>query len=141
MVRVLIVEDDAAIRETLSAVLRGDDVEVTLCDGATKAAQVISGSDFDLVITDMRMETPTSGCDVIRAARSSACPPPIVVLTAFPLPRSDVRTKGATSVLLKGSDSFALIRNIRKLVADIAAHKASPPPCANPDQRKAGSGD
>ena len=65
MVRVLIVEDDAAIRETLSAILRGDDVEVTLCDGATQAAKLIPRGNYDVIITDMRMETPTSGADVI----------------------------------------------------------------------------
>lgn len=123
MVRVLIVEDEAAIRETLSAILRGDDVDVTVCGGAGQAAELISTSEFDLVITDMRMETDTSGCDVIRAARSAASHPPIVVLTAFPLARSDRRAEGATTVLLKGTDPNTLVRNIRTIVDKVASAK------------------
>ncbi len=141
MVRVLIVEDDAAIRETLSAILRADGVEIAVCNGASEAGKLMSGSAFDLVITDMRMETPTSGCDVIRAARASVCPPPIVILTAFPLPRGDSRARGADTVLLKGSDPSSLVRQIRKILADIAHRKASPAPCTDPAQRKIGGAD
>ena len=125
MVRVLIVEDDAAIRETLSAILRGDNVEVTLCDGATQAAQLIPRGAYDVIITDMRMETPTSGVDVIRAAQQSSSPPSVVVLTAYPLPRNNSLADGASAVLLKGTDPFSLIRKIRNIVSEIASKKPS----------------
>jgi CheY-like chemotaxis protein len=126
MIHILLVEDDAAIRETLSAILREDDVDVTLCTGAGQAAEMISHNNFDLVITDMRMETPTSGCDVIRAARSTTSPPPVVVLTAFPLARGDSRASGASTVLLKGSDPHVLIRQIHQIVTDLVSHKLRP---------------
>ncbi len=123
MVRLLIVEDDAAIRETLAAILRSKDVEVTLCCGAIEASKLIAGSEFDVIITDMRMETPTSGYDVIRAAGQSSTPPRVVVLTAYPLPRKHSLADGATAVLLKGADPGSLIRQIQNIVADVAARK------------------
>lgn len=126
MIRILLVEDDAAIRETLSAILREDNVEVTLCNGAGQATELISHDNFDLVITDMRMESPTSGCDVIRAARSTASPPPVVILTAFPLARGDSRATGASTVLLKGTDPHSLIRKIHQIVADLVSRKLRP---------------
>jgi Response regulator containing CheY-like receiver, AAA-type ATPase, and DNA-binding domains len=123
MVRVLLVDDDAAIRETLATILRADEVEVTTCDCAAKAAGLIASGGYDIIITDMRMETPTSGSDVIRAANASSSSPRVVVLTAFPLPRNNALTAGASAVLLKGTDTGSLISKIRNVVAEVASRK------------------
>lgn len=125
MVRVLIVEDDAAIRETLGSILRSKDVDIALCSGAAEAAALIPSGGYDVIITDMRMETPTSGCDVIRSAQATRPCPQVVVLTAFPLPRNNSITNGASAVLLKGTDPSSLIAKIRDIVADVAARKLS----------------
>ena len=125
MVRVLIVEDDVAIRETLGTILRNKDVDVTLCCGAVEAAALIPSGGYDVIITDMRMETPTSGCDVIRSAQASIPMPRVVVLTAFPLPTGNSVANGASAVLLKGTDPSSLIAKIRDIVAEVAARKPS----------------
>ena len=125
MVRVLIVEDDVAIRETLGTILRSKEVDIALCSSAAQAAELIPGGGFDIIITDMRMETPTSGYDVIRTAQASNPSPQVVVLTAFPLPRNNSITHGASAVLLKGTDPASLIAKIRDIVAGVAARKPS----------------
>ncbi len=123
MVRVLIVEDDAAIRETLAALLRSETVDVTHCEGACQAADLLPSGNYDIVITDMRMETSTSGRDVIRAANAAGSAPRVVVLTAFPLPRNSSLADGASAVLLKGTDVASLIGKIRDIVAEVVSFK------------------
>lgn len=127
MVRILFVEDDQAIRQTLAAILRDQEVDVTVCESARQALGVIGEHTFDLVVTDMRMETATAGSEVIRAARAFAPPPLVVVLTAFPLPHGHPALRGASTVLLKGTDASSLIAQIKRIVADVASRPLRPP--------------
>jgi len=132
-VRVLIVEDDSAVRDTLSAILTLEGLNVAACASAREALQHLSEREFDLVITDMRMETPTAGLDVVQAAAQRPARPFIVVLTAFPLPPRDARASGADKVLLKATDPFKLITELRGMISVLAKKKGG----GEVDQRQA----
>jgi CheY-like chemotaxis protein len=122
-VRVLLVDDDAAIRETLTAILRMEHAEVTAATCARDAVQQLAAGAFDLVITDMRMETPNAGVDVVRAAADLDPRPLVVILSAFPI-AEQARGAGA-SVLLKGTDPFGLVEKLRGVIAAAGARKPS----------------
>jgi len=73
--RILLVDDELAILLTLKAILEMNGFEVDTAASAREAAQKLSAGIFDMVITDMSMESETSGYEVIRAARSQAYNP------------------------------------------------------------------
>jgi CheY-like chemotaxis protein len=66
--------------------------------------------EFDLVITDMAMETPTAGYDVVRAAREGPYRPEAVILTVFPLPNPNGGEAGQRPLSVRGGQTLPLVR-------------------------------
>jgi two-component system response regulator PilR (NtrC family) len=66
--RVLVVDDEASMRDMLRIVLRRDGYDVLLADGVTAAAQILEREPVDLVLSDIRMPD-GSGVDVLRSAK------------------------------------------------------------------------
>src|SRR4051812_5140008 len=52
---VLVVDDDRAVREVLSAVLREEGYSVRQADGAEAALQMLRGDDLPLLLCDVKM--------------------------------------------------------------------------------------
>ena len=82
--RVLVVDDEEPVRDTLAAVLATDGHEVELAtDGADGLKRFIAGR-FDLVVTDKAM--PAMNGDQMAAAIKRVAPrTPIILLTGFGL--------------------------------------------------------
>ena len=115
MTRILIVDDEAVIAEMLKLVLQSSSFEVETARSAAQALTTLRQKPFDIVLTDMRMETPTSGFEVVKAARQLQPRPAIAILTAFPIPAFEWRPSGADALLVKGSDLLALPETLRSL--------------------------
>ena len=79
MTRVLVVEDEGAIRLALTGLLKKLGHEVTAVENGTRALEELRES-FDLVITDLSLGAGPSGLDVLRAA--TAAEVPAVMITA-----------------------------------------------------------
>ncbi|RIL02368.1 MAG: hypothetical protein DCC71_16445 [Proteobacteria bacterium] len=80
--RVLIVEDEAAIRLALSGLLRREGYDTEQCESGDAAIARLAGDDFDLVLTDLALGAGASGMDVLRAARQHQPETPVVMITA-----------------------------------------------------------
>jgi DNA-binding response OmpR family regulator len=119
MLRILIVDDEPAILGLLRSVLELSSFEVETARSAAEAKAILSEKSFAIVMTDMRMETPTAGFDVVRAARQLRPRPAIAILTAFPISSAEWRPSGADMLMVKGSDIMSLPE---KLTALIKAH-------------------
>ena len=78
--------------------------------------QKLDAGVFQMVITDMRMETETAGYDVIRAAKQKPYNPATSILTAYPSLGSDWKSKGAQSLLVKPVNTQDLLRQIEALL-------------------------
>jgi CheY-like chemotaxis protein len=52
---ILLVDDDEAVRRTLSAVLRGSQFSVTEAANVTDALQLISTQSFEVLLCDLHM--------------------------------------------------------------------------------------
>ena len=61
MAKILIVDDDAEIREAMRIILESEGHQVTEADGADTCRQAITESRPDLLILDVMMETPDAG--------------------------------------------------------------------------------
>lgn len=114
--RILLVDDELAILLTLKAVLEINGFEVDTAASTREAEQKLNQGVFEMVITDMRMETETSGFDVIRAARAQSYNPATAILTAYPNLGSGWKAEGAESMLVKPMNTSDLLRQIEALL-------------------------
>ncbi len=114
--RILLADDELAILLTLKAILEMNGFEVETAASAYEAVQKLDASRFDMVITDMRMETETAGYDVIRAARKQEYDPATAILTAYPALGTDWKSHGAQSMLVKPMNTQDLLRQIEALL-------------------------
>ena len=71
----------------------------------------------------MRMESETSGYDVIRAARQQPYDPATALLTAYPSLGNDWKSKGAQSLLVKPVNTDELLRQLEALLITHQDHK------------------
>jgi two-component system response regulator HydG len=80
--RVLLVDDDQALCETLAAGLAHRDLPVTWRTSANEALAMLDQSDFDVIVTDLNMGQldGIAFCERVRARRADI---PVIVLTAF----------------------------------------------------------
>lgn len=79
---VLVVDDEQQMRSALEATLKDLGAEVTLCQNGEEALQKLYKSDYDLIISDMRMPVMT-GEELLQACRESKKNTPIVMITAY----------------------------------------------------------
>ena len=114
--RILLVDDELPILLTLKAVLEINGFEVETAISAAEASQKLKSAVFHMVITDMRMESETSGYDVIRVAKQQDYNPATAILTAYPSSGSDWRASGAESLLVKPQGTEDLVRQLEALL-------------------------
>lgn len=114
--RILLVDDELAILLTLKAVLEISGFDVETAASAREAKSKIKNSTYHMVITDMRMESESSGIEVVRAAKKAAYQPAIAMLTAFPLTDSEWQDEGADEMLVKPMHTEHLLRQIEALL-------------------------
>ena len=82
MAKILIVDDEAAMRRILSLILQEDGHEVIEADGVRTAIDRLGTEAFDLVITDKKL-LDGDGFEVLAACREADDSLPVVMLTAF----------------------------------------------------------
>jgi DNA-binding response OmpR family regulator len=119
--RILLVDDEVAVLLTLKAVLEISGFDVDTAASAREGRSKIKTREYQMVITDMRMESDQSGRDVILAARTAPYHPAIALLTAFPVGDEDWNDMGADKMLLKPTKTRELLADIEKLLANHSA--------------------
>jgi DNA-binding NtrC family response regulator len=80
--RILVVDDDQAMREMVVALLEDAGHFAAGADGADSAVEQLKESDFDVVLSDVRMPG-RSGLELLGEVRELRPETPIVLMTAF----------------------------------------------------------
>jgi DNA-binding response OmpR family regulator len=114
--RILLVDDEVAVLLTMKAVLEISGFDVDTAASARDGKLKLKKFTFDMVITDMRMESEESGREVIVAARTAPYHPAVALLTAFPVADEDWQDMGADKMLVKPMQTRLLIQQIEKLM-------------------------
>ena len=96
--RVLVVDDDAALAEMLGIVLRGEGIEPVFCSDGAKAVEVFHQAKPDVVLLDVMLRG-RSGGEIAPMIRSES-DVPIIMLTA----RTD--TRDVVAGLEAGADDY-----------------------------------
>jgi excisionase family DNA binding protein len=82
-IRVLVVDDEASIRELLSKTLALAEYDVdTAPDAATALSRLRESSDYDLMIADLKMPG-MDGMSLIRQAKQLRSDLPVIIITGF----------------------------------------------------------
>ena len=122
--RILLVDDELAILLTLKAILEINGFDVDTAISAKEGLAKLKTGTYDMVITDMKMETEHSGYDVVRAAKKAEYKPATAILTAYPMLGTDWKQEGAQSMLVKPMNTEDLLRQIEVLLIQHADSKA-----------------
>jgi two-component system response regulator MprA len=122
-VRVLVVDDDAAVRQSLSTALGRDGYEVLAADNGRAALARTAAADVDAIVLDVAMAEP-NGLEVCRRLRARGDRTPILMLTARDLIDDRVAglDAGADDYLVK---PFALAELRARLRALLRRNPAS----------------
>ena len=116
-VRVLVVDDDAAVRLSLSTALGRDGYEVLAAEGGAAALAHLAAAAVDAVVLDVAMPEP-NGLEVCRRLRTRGDRTPILMLTARDLVDDRVAglDAGADDYLVKPFALAELRARLRALV-------------------------
>lgn len=114
--RILLVDDEVAVLLTMKAVLEISGFDVDTAASARDGKTKLRKHTYDMVITDMRMESEEAGREVIVAARTAPYHPAVALLTAFPVAEEDWQDMGADKMLVKPMQTRILIQQIEKLL-------------------------
>nr|WP_082905556.1 response regulator [Bradyrhizobium centrolobii] len=111
---VAIVDDDEAVREALSELLRAMDVACRTFDRAEAFMAEFEPDRFDCLITDVSMPG-LSGIDLLRHQRSIGSTMPLIVITADtnPATRSRAIRCGAHAYLTKPIETEVLLQHLQ----------------------------
>lgn len=82
MENIFLVDDEPSILSVLSTLLKTEGYDVEPVQGGEKAKELIGSSDYDLLISDIRM-SPVNGMELLRMARAKNPPMTVIMLTAY----------------------------------------------------------
>jgi CheY-like chemotaxis protein len=112
--KILLVDDDPAIRRMLGILLTGEGYNVLLAVNGSESVQVVRSTEIDLVLLDLNMPG-MDGWQTYEQLASENPMLPIVVITARPNQRFTALAAGIGALLEKPLDLprlFATIRNL-----------------------------
>jgi DNA-binding response OmpR family regulator len=121
--RILLVDDEVAVLLTLKAVLEISGFDVDTATSAREGKSRIRHREYEMVITDMRMEDEQAGAEVISAAKQAPYNPAIALLTAFPVDDEALSSMGADKMLVKPMHTRILLQQLESLFARHTASK------------------
>lgn len=102
--RVLVVDDDDLVREFLIQALgRRSELQLEQAPGKHAALELLDRSRYDLVLTDIRMEQPATGLELLRAVKQRSPTTAVILMTGYGTLNTaiDALREGADDYLLK----------------------------------------
>ncbi len=123
--RVLLVDDDDAVRTMMNMTLERKGFEVICAAGVPEALKLITTESFDVLITDLHMPDPSDGFAVITAMRHSQPDALTLLVSGYP----DV--KSAMDAILLEADQIMVkpfeVNKLADLIRDkTLAHRPAP---------------
>jgi signal transduction histidine kinase len=116
--RILLVEDEIAVREVLVDILAGQGHEIVVCEDGASALSRLGGPAFDLALIDLSMPG-LSGWDVAKGLRAAQPDVPIALVTGWgdQIDLEDARTRGIDYLMAKPFN----VDDMTRLVAGVLA--------------------
>lgn len=126
-VKILVIDDDSAVTDLLSLLLRSQGFDVSATTNSTEGLSMIRENSPDIVVLDLMMPE-MDGWQICKAVREFS-QVPIIILSALNDPSmiASVLDAGADDYLTKPTPSRVLIAHINRLVnrSNSVNHNAS----------------
>src|ERR1700722_17053979 len=108
--RVLLVDDDEAVREMMGMTLESKGFNVTSAASVTAALKLIATEPFDVLITDLHMPNPSDGFAVVSAMRQTQPDALTLLVSGYP----DVQS-AMDAIILQADDILVKPFDVRGL--------------------------
>ena len=120
--KILVIDDDAAVTDLLSLLLKSQGFEVSATNNSADGLNLIRENGHDLVVLDLMMPE-MDGWEVCKTVRGFS-QVPIIILSALNDPSmiASVLDAGADDYLTKPTPSRVLIAHINRLVKRNGSH-------------------
>ena len=115
--RVLVVDDDESVRESLKKVLEGADYEVVLAGDGLEAAIRFESGRIDLVLLDLNLPD-QSGWDVFERLTTQYPFVPVIIITGLPNQQRTARAAWVGALFEKPFEVTALLRRMEELLSE-----------------------
>ena len=127
--RVLVVEDEAALRRGLGDALQSEGYQVTTCGRGDEAVALLLSRHFDLLVLDLMLPG-KDGLQVLRGLRSAGLRTEVIVLTAKGSEPDRVLglELGADDYVTKPFSLRELLARVRNRLRRLRPAVAAPPP-------------
>ena len=122
---ILVVDDDAGIRENIADLLSSENYEVVSAANADEAMRVLESQRIDLLLTDFQMPG-RNGVELIEAARRANHRVPAILMTAYlyMFEQMDERRREGVTLLRKPFDAEEILQTVAEKLADGHAGKS-----------------
>ena len=122
--KVLVIDDEPALRQTLTRLLRRAGCEVTAAADGPEALRRLAGAPYDLAYLDLHLPE-MDGLQVLREMQRLHPNMPVVLLTAYGTLQSALQALrlGASDYLLKPVDPETLVARTRVILAEQAVQR------------------
>ena len=116
--RLLIVDDEAVIRDGLKRILEGESFVVETCSSGYSAIETMQKRDFDLIITDLKMPG-MSGIEVLKSVRTLQPHIPVILITGYAAVDTAVEAmkNGAADYISKPFVPTLLLEKVRNALS------------------------
>lgn len=114
--KLLLVDDEPAILDTMRLILKSEGFEVQTASCGKDAKSALSQNAFDVVLTDLCMESDAAGYEIVHLAKAQPKAPVTVVVSGFPDLLETWKQEGADAALQKPTDVSELLETIHQLV-------------------------
>lgn len=113
---VLVVDDEAAIRYSVSKTLQRVGYSVREASNGEDALEIIRGETFDVVLTDIRMPPGLDGVELVRRIKDTDPDTVVILMTAYPSLNTAVEALrlGAHDYLIKPSSSVDIRASVQR---------------------------
>jgi two-component system sensor histidine kinase/response regulator len=115
--RILVVDDNPALRELLKMILEGSGYEVSVAPHGGSALAQVQMSPPDLVLTDLMMPV-LDGSELVRQLRSNGRTAYVPVLVLSSNPNASAIASNADAVLGKPFNRAGLLATVKSLLAE-----------------------
>ena len=114
--RLLLVDDDEAVREVLIMILEDGGFEVVSAANVNEALKLIGSQTFDVLVSDLHMPSPGDGLTVVSAMRHANPEAVTILFSAYPeMQRATAAILAQTDdILVKPADVVNLLGVIRR---------------------------
>ncbi len=120
LARVLLVDDDPASRLTLKTVLEAGGYAVDSAASAAEAVGKLDEGEYELVLSDLQMESPEAGLKVIAHARIKDYKPATAIIKTY---QNSKPEESQSSMLIKPEDLPGLLSKVADLISQRATRR------------------